>query len=148
MNFRNAVFNRHGTVDMEIEHPIFGWIPFTASPDDPEEHGRELYEAVKATAAPYVAPPLPTPEEARAAMPALTSRQFWLAAVSIGVTKETVAATVDGLTISDADKAWMKVELMEATEFERLHPAVVDLAVALNIPPEQLDALWTWAGNL
>lgn len=31
------------TVDMEIEHPEWGWIPFTASPNDTEASGRELY---------------------------------------------------------------------------------------------------------
>lgn len=43
MNYRNPVFSSADTVDCEIEHPIFGWIPFTASPDDPEEMGRALY---------------------------------------------------------------------------------------------------------
>ena len=43
MNTRNAIRNRDGSIDMEIEHPEFGWIPFTASPTDSEEHGRALY---------------------------------------------------------------------------------------------------------
>ena len=33
-NFRNPFFNNIGTIDCEIEHPVFGWIPFTCSPDD------------------------------------------------------------------------------------------------------------------
>lgn len=45
------------TVDMEILHPTYGWIPFTASADDPESHGRELYSKAIAgdfgTIAPY-----------------------------------------------------------------------------------------------
>lgn len=40
---RNLKYNAHGTVDMEIDHPAYGWIPFTASPDDTEAHGRELH---------------------------------------------------------------------------------------------------------
>ncbi|MEX2741077.1 hypothetical protein AB3480_06470 [Rhizobium mongolense] len=57
--YRNPVFSRpaNAAIDMEIDHPDFGWIPFTASPDDPEEHGRELYAAALPSAAPYVAPP-------------------------------------------------------------------------------------------
>jgi hypothetical protein len=43
MKTRNLYRNRHGTIDMEIEHPVYGWIPFTASPDDSEPHGRALY---------------------------------------------------------------------------------------------------------
>lgn len=42
---------------MEILHPTYGWIPFTASADDPESHGRELYSKAIAgefgTIAPY-----------------------------------------------------------------------------------------------
>jgi len=45
MQIRNLKYNTFGTVDMEIEHPTYGWIPFTASPDDTEKYGRELYAA-------------------------------------------------------------------------------------------------------
>ena len=45
---------------MEIEHPVYGWIPFTASPNDSEQHGRDLYtQAMTGTLggiAAYVAP--------------------------------------------------------------------------------------------
>ena len=57
--YKNPVFTASGTIDMEINHPVHGPIPFTASPDDPEEHGRLLFADAQATAAPYVAP-LPT----------------------------------------------------------------------------------------
>lgn len=40
---RNPKTNEAGNVDLEIDHPAFGWIPFTASPDDVEPHGRDLY---------------------------------------------------------------------------------------------------------
>ena len=59
MNYKNPTYNANGTIDMEINHPVHGPIPFTASPDDPEEHGRLLFADAQATAAPYVAP-LPT----------------------------------------------------------------------------------------
>jgi len=58
MNIRNAVYNRFGTIDCEVLHPQFNWIPFTASPDDEEKVGRDIYdEALKLNPAPYVAPP-------------------------------------------------------------------------------------------
>jgi hypothetical protein len=58
MEYRNPKYNRHGTIDCEINHEKFGWIPFTASPDDIEQKGRDLYEVlVKGNVAPYVAPP-------------------------------------------------------------------------------------------
>lgn len=43
---RNPRYNNVGTIDCELEHPIFGWIPFTANPNDVEEHGRYLYQQI------------------------------------------------------------------------------------------------------
>lgn len=58
MEYRNAIYNAHGTIDVEIDHPILGWIPFTASPGDPEGFGRAVYEAVsQGDVAPYLATP-------------------------------------------------------------------------------------------
>jgi hypothetical protein len=58
--WRNPVYNQFGTIDCEINHPEFGWIPTTANPDDVEPSGQELYAAIIASGvpiAPYVAPP-------------------------------------------------------------------------------------------
>lgn len=60
MRMRNAkwVDAAHTAVDVEIEHPQFGWIPFSAMPGDPA--GAEVLAAINAGAAgavaPYVAP--------------------------------------------------------------------------------------------
>lgn len=57
VEWRNPVYTADGlAVDIELNHPTFGWIPFTASPDDPEEYGRELYAAIieLGNIAPYV----------------------------------------------------------------------------------------------
>jgi hypothetical protein len=45
-----------GRVDCEIEHPVFGWIPFTASPNDPEYHGRVIYGHLVKEKAPVKGP--------------------------------------------------------------------------------------------
>lgn len=72
MNYRNARFNADGvTVDLELEHPQYGWIPFTASPDDSEEHGRKIYDAV--VAAGSIAPYAPTAEELPTIPPGLAT---------------------------------------------------------------------------
>ena len=66
MDYRNPVFNSAGGIDCEINHPQFGWIPFTASPDDSEKHGRDLFAAISAVGniAPYVpVPPTPPSQE-------------------------------------------------------------------------------------
>lgn len=40
---RNPSYNQDCTVDIEIDHPDYGWIPFTASPYDGAAHGREFF---------------------------------------------------------------------------------------------------------
>ena len=34
MQWRNPIRNASGTIDVEINHPVYGWIPFTADPED------------------------------------------------------------------------------------------------------------------
>ena len=34
MHGRNARFLANGWIDCEIDHPLWGWIPFTANPED------------------------------------------------------------------------------------------------------------------
>ena len=34
MNYRNAKHIANGLIDCEIEHPVYGWIPFTCDPSD------------------------------------------------------------------------------------------------------------------
>ena len=69
MQVKNLKYNQLGTIDCEIEHPVYGWIPFTASPDDCESLGKEIYAKAIAgeygPVAPYVEPPVtpPTPEQ-------------------------------------------------------------------------------------
>ena len=61
MKNRNPIFIEDGRINCEIEHPQYGWIPFTADPNDVEPIGAQVFNAAKATAAPYVAPPPPPP---------------------------------------------------------------------------------------
>lgn len=61
---RNPRYNELGTIDCELDHPVHGWIPFTASPDDSDEGGREIYRLLIdgqfGEIAPYVEPePVP-----------------------------------------------------------------------------------------
>lgn len=66
MEFRNPQYTKDGRVDIELNHPDYGWIPFTADPNDVELHGRELFAAAVAVGpAPYEppAPPAYTDEE-------------------------------------------------------------------------------------
>ena len=78
----------------------------------------------------------------------LTSRRFWLAALEIGITKESLSVTIDGMNLPTLDAQRMKTELMEATEFERDNPVLIALVAYLNIPQAQFDTLWRWAMDL
>lgn len=53
-------------IDVKLNHPQYGWIDFTASKHDSEEHGRAIYAAAAAgeygEISPYVAPPPPPPQ--------------------------------------------------------------------------------------
>jgi len=63
--FKNARYDAGGTITCDILHPVFGWIPFTASPDDVEAHGRAIFAHVRAVGpvALYVPPVEPPAEE-------------------------------------------------------------------------------------
>lgn len=56
MEFRNAAYNAFGGIDCEINHPLFGWIPFTANLSDPEPLGAAVFTAAQEVAGPYVEP--------------------------------------------------------------------------------------------
>lgn len=63
MNYRNPIYTENGWIDCEIEHPEYGWIPFTCDPNDrgASFDTAALFEEMKPHAAPYVPPPPPPP---------------------------------------------------------------------------------------
>lgn len=58
MNYRNAKRNENNSIDCEINHPIYGWVPFTCDPRDTESalDVSTLYAAMDTdpNTAPYV----------------------------------------------------------------------------------------------
>lgn len=56
IEYRSPEYNANGTIDVEINHPDFGWIPFTADQNDVEPHGRQIFEDLKGEAQPYQDP--------------------------------------------------------------------------------------------
>jgi hypothetical protein len=46
VNYRNPRATAGDAIECEIEHPRFGWIPFVASPADPEAHGRQIHARI------------------------------------------------------------------------------------------------------
>ena len=130
-NYKNPTHNASGTIDLEIEHPSLGWIPFTASPDDVEEHGRTLYALVKDEAAPYVEPE-PTP----APVPQSVSRfQARAALLQAGLLPQAEAAISNAGEL--AQLAWA-----DAQHFKRSSPLLTLMAIDLGLTADQLDDLF------
>lgn len=118
-------------------------------PDDPLNRHRRLiadWEAEGNTIPPY-APPTMTDEEKRAAMPSLTARQFRLGMIASGITLASVQAAVDGI-VDPTERAIAQVEWEYATQFERLHPLIMQLSGSLGLTAEQVDAMWQSATSL
>lgn len=68
MDYRNAKYLANGNINCEIDHPIYGWIPFTCDPNDTgtEFDVAALYAALNAdpdTAAYAPEPPTPLARE-------------------------------------------------------------------------------------
>lgn len=140
MQARNPRFTRDNSIDLEIEHEKFGWIPFNAREDDLEEMGRTLYaRAITGefgSIAAYVAPP---PE-----IPQVVSR-FQAKAALDGwqLLDEVEALMADSNTPMIARLAWQ-----EALEFRRDSPTVLAMATSLGLTSEQLDQLFITAASI
>ena len=60
---RNPSYLANGNIDCEYNHPVYGWIPFTASPDDVEELGRTIFQHITESGDLVVAPYTPPTDE-------------------------------------------------------------------------------------
>lgn len=140
MEYRNVKYNRHGTIDCEVNHPVFGWNPTTVRPDDADTAA--LYDQIfsdGAVIAPYVPP---SQDEIRQNMFPLTRRQFKLGMLNLGISTAMINQAIAGIA-DPAAQAVAQIEFDEAQYFERNHSLVTQLAAAFNLTPEQLDAAWT-----
>lgn len=138
LDFRGATFNRHGTIDVEINHPVHGWIPFTASPDDPEELGRAVFtEAIKGNVGPYIPPLAPEP-----VIPdRVTARQFKLQLLAAGLLDQ-----VEGW-IATQSRA-VQIAYANSGTFVRGEPMMQAGFAALGFTPAQIDTFFTEADKL
>jgi len=140
IEYRNPTYNADGTIDVEINHPDYGWIPFTASPDDTEPHGRQIFEDLKAEAAEYVEPEPPEPQPEP--VPQTISRfQARAALHQAGYLAQMQTA------IESADPI-VKMAWEDATEFRRNSPTVLAFAETLGLTDEQLDEMFRTAAQI
>lgn len=140
MNVRNPKYSEHGSVECDVEHPVYGWIPFHAVAGDPESDkvlARIAADALPIAAAP---PPPPPPIPTR-----VTMRQARLAMLGAGLLPQVDAAVA---AIPGAAGEAARIEWEYAATVERGSALVVGLSAALSLTSEQLDALFAQAAAL
>lgn len=145
-NIRNKRYNKAGTIDLEWEHPEFGWIDITTSSDDVVDHCRELYTQAleEGNIAAYTPP---SAEEVRASMPSLTRRQLRLGLLTVGVTSAQVTAVIAAMP-AGMDKEVAQIEWEDASTFNRTHPLIASVGAALGLSDTHIDTLWAHALTL
>lgn len=132
----------HTMINLDVDFKEIGPVPFTASADDVEAHGRDLFTRASAgefgPIAVYVAPPAAIPS-------VVTMRQARLALLGAGL-----LATVDGAVAAmpgtSGDAA--RIEWEFAATVDRNSPLVASLSAALNLSQAQLDGLFSAAAVL
>lgn len=128
MTIRNPRHAAGGRIDVEYEHPKFGWIPFTASPDDVEPLGRELYAA--AVAAGGIAP-----------LPEKPQTQIDFEAAQAKAIADATAAKADAKLSALADMSPSEVREWVNAQVKTLADAkdvLATLAVAVSVITKRL----------
>lgn len=93
----------------------------------------------------HVTPPEPTPEERRAAMPEITARQLRLTLRrGAGITPAMVESAIASIE-DEGEREDALIEWEYASRYERLHPLIAQVADALELTDEAVDALWDQA---
>jgi len=96
---------------------------------------------------PQPEPEPPTPEEIRASMPSLTSRQLRLGLVMNGYALGQVEQAISEIP-DPQQKAIAEIEWEYATIFERANPLIDQIGAVLGLTPEQIDDMWMAALEL
>lgn len=137
MEIRKPAFTEDGRIDCDIKHPIFGWIPFTASKDDPEELGRKVFAAALAMGpAAHVPEPEPDPLEAERAGMIVSRFQAKAALYQAGILGQ-----IEEL-LNSSENFIHRLAWQEAVEFRRDSPTIQFLSEEMGLSPEALDDLF------
>jgi len=92
----------------------------------------------------------PEDEEIPVSYPILTARQFWLAALELGITEQGLLSAIEdetnALYIADEiERAAAAIDIAKAQNFRRDYPLVDEMAEAFGLSSIEMDALWAWA---
>ena len=85
--------------------------------------------------------------------PPLSARQFWQAALVIGVKEEDlvngVADEKSPFYVADEkERESVLIDITKSTTFSHDFPLLEKMAAVSNMPKEQFDTLWQWAANM
>ena len=88
-----------------------------------------------------------------ALFPPLSARQFWQAALVIGVREEDLSSGIadknSPFYIADEEeRESVFIDISKATTFNRNFPLLKKMAEVNKLPDAQLDTLWNWAANI
>jgi hypothetical protein len=156
MNWRNAKRNKSGTIDCEIQSPRFGWVPFTANPNDKGAAFDVAAMVAEIEAfgviAPYVAPE-PEPEPVANPFPDLSAFWFeWLLSYSgLGDVWEAVEAALrdtDRATYADVRaqrRATVYTLAGTLAMVAELRPVADGVAPEIDLSDQAIMAAWSAA---
>ena len=85
--------------------------------------------------------------------PPLSARQFWQAALVIGVREENITADIANkdspfYIADEEERESVLIDITKATSFTRDFPLLKKMAEVNKIPDAQIDTLWNWAANI
>ena len=148
MNYRNAKYTINNWIDCEIDHPVYGWIPFTAGPLDtnPLFSVSELYDTMSKSS--DIGAYVPVPEVV--VIPDLSFPQLliglvaeqWITEVEgdawlAGTLPTAVLEVISNLPIAEQFPA--RARALRPSMIVRADPLVATLAAYEGKTPEELD---------
>jgi hypothetical protein len=158
MNYRNAKYiDNNGRIDCEIEHPVYGWIPYTLDPNDTDTtvDNDELLALMTANAdvATYVPASVEEILTEKRTHSTLTRKDFCINAYKAGLLSETDAilaakgdwpssfsSALSSLTADQIVEA--KIEWASVVEIRRTAPLLLQVASASGVSDEVLDSIF------
>jgi len=142
MEFNNPRYNSTGGIDMDINHPKFGWVPTTAREDDQET--QELYwQAKEGYVAPYVEPSQEEVLETWRDQATASAYQIHQAFEELGLYDE-IEQVVASQEVSNSTRiAWNM-----APSFDRRGKTIAEIAEAIWLTDEQVDSVFRIAQEI
>lgn len=140
MEIKNAKYSSFGDIDCEINHPKFGWIPFTASLNDSEDFGKTVFDlASNLGPEPFVPPKEPTQEDLLQEKRKYLSCTQTQGRVALG---QNLCQRLDAF-ISSQDCPWELSEILRGTlQWQRLSTFSDELSWTLNLDSLELDTIF------